>query len=124
MNIVLQEFIGTLKSFNLPSFTAQECIKKVKPVLQEICVDNSWLPEQYYACSGDENVHVIYAEDPNDFMVLIDTWPGDFKGSKHNHNTWGIAGCLYGKERNNLFKLNNNGKLKFIESQDIGPGEI
>ncbi|EKD45088.1 MAG: hypothetical protein ACD_70C00080G0002 [uncultured bacterium] len=90
----------------------EKIIQAVVPLVQA-CIANKdrWFEKRFCAVNEEQGFgsHLI-AENPDHTLpIIITAWPKNGGTPPHDHDTWAVIGCVFGVEKNVLWKRHDDG---------------
>jgi predicted metal-dependent enzyme (double-stranded beta helix superfamily) len=80
----------------------------VQPVVEHWVRDPVWLDVGQFSGVAEEYALVEHGG-PHGVMVLVDAWPGSWRGVVHDHCTWAVVGCAHGVEQHRFWRRVDDG---------------
>lgn len=88
-----------------------------------VAVDD-WLPDafaqphpQYY------QQYLLYADPLDRFSIVSFVWGPGQRTPVHDHLTWGLVGCLRGRERETAYERQADGSFRATDTRLLLPGQ-
>lgn len=100
-------------------------LKEGAALLTELVKVDNWLPEAYsIADSKCYQQYLLYADPLDRLSVISFVWGPGQKTSVHDHLTWGLVGCLRGRERQTPYTKQTNGTYLAGKPSLLHAGEV
>ncbi|MBK17490.1 MAG: cysteine dioxygenase [Rhodospirillaceae bacterium] len=94
-------------------------------LLEELIVDDGWLPDACAAPDPDRYSQYLLWCDPFErFSVVSFVWGPGQTTPIHDHTVWGLIGMLRGSEIGENFSLDQEGKLEKTDEEVLKPGLV
>jgi predicted metal-dependent enzyme (double-stranded beta helix superfamily) len=106
----LHRFINQISDIMDETNKESEILKKGTVCIKELVAVDDWLPPKYAEADDSDYLSYLLYEDPNErFSILSFVWGPGQSTVIHDHCTWGIVGCLRGKEISQHYAQTKNG---------------
>jgi predicted metal-dependent enzyme (double-stranded beta helix superfamily) len=107
-------------------FGAKEHIlKHVGQDLAKASRQPGFVPEtEMRALHGSESSFTILQSDPDGLTLMLARFSPDAETPIHNHNSWGVACVVQGKDRYRHWQLDDGGRLKVQYEKVLKPGDF
>ncbi|MBN9228086.1 MULTISPECIES: cysteine dioxygenase family protein [Legionella] len=98
----LKPLIQELRQINILKHDDQYNIEKVSIVLSNWVKKTEWLEEHFYTVDPVNGFTswLIFEEPDHTLAVNLVAWEPGREITPHDHNTWGVVGCVVGIEEN------------------------
>lgn len=125
MNKKLLNFVKVMMTLVEAKLTEDHLLQKGHDLLVELVSKDDWLPEAY-AISHPSNYqkYLLYADPLDRLSVVSFVWGPGQKTPVHDHLTWGLVGCLRGRERETPYVKQVDGNYLALSPSLLHPGEV
>lgn len=95
------------------------------PLLAELVTSDDWLPDEFAQPHPQFYQQYLLYADPLDRLSIVSfVWGPGQKTPVHDHLTWGLVGCLRGRERETHYQQQANGSYLATGSALLLPGQV
>lgn len=95
------------------------------PLLAELVARDDWLPEEFAQPHPQFYQQYLLYADPLDRLSIVSfVWGPGQKTPVHDHLTWGLVGCLRGRERETHYQQQADGSYLATGSALLLPGQV
>lgn len=106
----LHRFINQMSDLMDKSNKESDILEKGVVYIKELVAVDDWLPPKYAEADDNDYLSYLLYEDPNErFSILSFVWGAGQSTVIHDHCTWGLVGCLRGKEISQHYAQAKNG---------------
>lgn len=126
--IPLVERLTSLK--NRQDVTEQQTMIIVKPYVQWLVDNPSWLEDKYYQVdeASGFNGYKIYECPDHSMAVFVTSWLAGRGAPPHNHDTWAISASVVGEEHHLFWEreelVSGQYKMRVIDEQTCKQGDV
>lgn len=94
-------------------------------LLKKLVEKDDWLPEAYAKPHADfYKQYLLYADPLDRLSVVSFVWGPGQKTPVHDHLTWGLVGCLRGREKQTTYTNNPGQSCMPTETSILLPGQV
>lgn len=95
------------------------------PLLAELVASDDWLPDEFAQPHPQFYQQYLLYADPLDRLSIVSfVWGPGQKTPVHDHLTWGLVGCLRGRERETHYQQQADGSYLATGSALLLPGQV
>lgn len=106
----LHRFINQISDIMDKSNNESDILEKGTVCIKELVAVDDWLPPKYAQADDNDYLSYLLYEDPDErFSILSFVWGPGQSTVIHDHCTWGLVGCLRGKEISQHYIQAKNG---------------
>ena len=98
----ISNFVTDLKAITAEVSDPAEVIERVRPRLEAMAADTSWVKPEYYRADDDQGFGITILNEEADNTLLVEAicWLPGRGVAPHDHQTWGMAVGVDGVEIN------------------------
>ena len=106
----LHRFINQMSDLMNRTNKESDILKQGAVYIKELISADDWLPLKYAEADDNDYLSYLLYEDPYErFSILSFVWGPGQSTVIHDHCTWGLVGCLRGKEISQAYAQSKNG---------------
>lgn len=122
----LREFVGQLSLLIEKNLPETELLAQGSALLADLVAHDDWLPEAFAQPHPTYYQQYLLAADPQQrFSVVSFVWGPGQQTPIHDHRVWGLVGVLRGREINEPFTRDAEGRLQAAGVPAIlQPGQV
>lgn len=95
------------------------------PLLATLVASDDWLPDEFAQPHPQFYQQYLLYADPLDRLSIVSfVWGPGQKTPVHDHLTWGLVGCLRGRERETHYQQQADGRYLATGSALLLPGQV
>ena len=100
-------------------------LKQIGKELAKASREPGFVPEaEMRALHGSESSFTILRSDPDGLTLMYSRFSPVAETPVHNHNSWGVACVVEGKDRYRQWSFDKNGRLKIQYEKILKPGDF
>ena len=100
-------------------------LNAVGRLLSEVSRDPGFIPQtEMESLHGGDTTSAVLQSDPDGLTLMLGCFSPQEETPVHNHNSWGIACVVRGKDRYRHWHHDDEGKLKILYEKELGPGSF
>ncbi len=73
---------------------------------------------------GGDSSSAILQSDPDGLTLMLARFSPVEETPVHNHNSWGVACVVQGRDRYRHWELDDNGRVRVLYEKELGPGSF
>lgn len=123
----VDHLVDDLRSLSNRGLEEVELLRRVRPLVQRVAGDLSWLRREYYACDPAQGfgVHLMHEEPDHSLAVFAISWLPGRGAPPHNHGTWAVVAGVDGAETNAYWRrLDDRSRSGYAEIKHCGSKRI
>ena len=100
-------------------------LNAVGRLVSEVSRDPGFIPQtEMKSLHGGDTTSAVLQSDPDGLTLMLGCFSPQEETPVHNHNSWGIACVVRGKDRYRHWHHDYEGKLKILYEKELGPGSF
>jgi predicted metal-dependent enzyme (double-stranded beta helix superfamily) len=102
-----------------------QSLNAVANLLSEVSREPDFIPQaEMKTLHGGNTTSAILQTDPDGLTLMLGRFSAQEETPVHDHNSWGIACVVQGKDRYRHWHHDDEGNLKVLYEKELGPGSF
>jgi predicted metal-dependent enzyme (double-stranded beta helix superfamily) len=104
----------------------EKSLNAVGRLLSEVSRDPGFIPPQgeMKGLHGSDTTSAVLQTDPDGLTLMLGRFSSKEETPVHNHNSWGVACVVRGRDRYRHWHHDDEGQLKVLYEKELGPGSF
>lgn len=103
----------------------EKSLDAVGSALAEASREPGFIPDVHMKqMHGTDSTAVVLQSDPDGLTLVLGSFSPQQETPVHDHNSWGIACVVKGRDRYRHWHHDDEGRLKVLYEKDLGPGSF
>lgn len=100
-----------------------ESLHAVGGLLARSSAEAGFIPEaELHTLHGGDSSFAVLQTDPDGLTLMLASFSPLEETPVHNHNSWGVACVVKGRDRYRHWRIMQNGELAVVYDKELGPG--
>jgi predicted metal-dependent enzyme (double-stranded beta helix superfamily) len=103
----------------------ERSLNAVGRLLSEVTREPGFIPQtEMKSLHGSDTTSALLQTDPDGLTLMLGKFSAKEETPVHDHNSWGVACVVEGKDRYRHWHHDDDGRLKVLYEKDLGPGSF
>ncbi len=121
---MVSEFMSRAREL-LAEGVNERSLTAVGRLLSEVSREPGFVPQtEIKSLHGGDTTSAVLQTDPDGLTLMLGRFSAKEETPVHNHNSWGIACVIQGRDRYRHWHHDDEGELKVLYEKELGPGSF
>ena len=103
----------------------EESLNAVGRLLTELSREPDFIPHaEMKSLHGGDTTSAVLQTDPDGLTLMFGKFSAQEETPVHDHNSWGVACVVQGRDRYRHWHHDDEGRLKVLYEKELGPGSF
>src|SRR5216110_3704806 len=103
----------------------EESLNAVGRLLTELSREPDFIPHaEMKSLHGGDTTSAVLQTDPDGLTLMFGKFSAHEETPVHDHNSWGVACVVQGRDRYRHWHHDDEGRLKVLYEKELGPGSF
>ncbi len=102
-----------------------ESLNAVGRLIAEVSRQPGFIPQiKMESLHGGDTTSAVLQSDPDGLTLMLGRFSPKEETPVHDHNSWGIACVVQGRDRYRHWEIGDDGRLRILYEKELGPGSF